>query len=100
MSLKFNLKELMKIRGITLSELSKETGLSINTLSLLSTGKTQGIQFDTLDKIMTVLNCSVGTLITEDNEKSKLLHQINKLEAEKEEIEEKLITLKQKLEEL
>ena len=47
--IKFNLKSYER-KKITLKELSNNTGLSINTLSLLSTGKSKGIQFDTLEK--------------------------------------------------
>ncbi|PTI58614.1 transcriptional regulator, partial [Staphylococcus warneri] len=48
----FNLKKVMKEKKMTLKELSLETSLSINTLSLLSTGKSKGIQFDTLEKLI------------------------------------------------
>ncbi len=61
--LRFNLKEIMKTKSITLKELSERTGLSINTLSLLSTGKSKGIQFDTLEKIISALNVPVEELV-------------------------------------
>lgn len=66
--IKFNLKKMMKEKKITLKELSSKTGLSINTLSLLSTGKSKGIQFETLEKIIRALDCKVKDLIILDDE--------------------------------
>lgn len=65
--IKFNLKKVMKEKKITLKELSANTGLSINTLSLLSTGKSKGIQFDTLEKLIQSLKCNVKDLIVLDD---------------------------------
>lgn len=65
--IKFNLKKVMKEKKVTLKELSRDTGLSINTLSLLSTGKSKGIQFDTLEKIVQILDCNVKDLILVDD---------------------------------
>lgn len=65
--IKFNLKKMMKEKKITLKELSSKTGLSINTLSLLSTGKSKGVQFDTLERIIDVLECKIEDLIILDD---------------------------------
>ena len=70
--IKFNLKKVMKEKKMTLKELSSDTGLSINTLSLLSTGKSKGIQFDTLEKLMQSLKCNVKDLIILDDGFRKL----------------------------
>lgn len=70
--IKFNLKKVMKEKNKTLKELADMTGLSINTLSLLSTGKSKGIQFDTLEKLLQSLNCNVSELIILDNGFRKL----------------------------
>lgn len=64
--IKFNLKKMMKQNKFTLKDLSRKTNLSINTLSLLSTGKSKGVQFDTLEKIINALNCEVSDLIIVD----------------------------------
>lgn len=64
--IKFDLKKMMKQNKLTLKELSKKTNLSVNTLSLLSTGKSKGVQFDTLEKIINALNCEVSDLIIVD----------------------------------
>lgn len=65
--IKFNLKKMMKEKKTTLKELSSKTGLSINTLSLLSTGKSKGVQFDTLERIIDVLECKIEDLIILDD---------------------------------
>lgn len=65
--IKFNLKKIMKDKKVTLKELSSKTGLSINTLSLLSTGKSKGIQFDTLERIVNILECKIEDLIILDD---------------------------------
>lgn len=65
--IKFNLKKVMKEKKMTLKELSSETSLSVNTLSLLSTGKSKGIQFDTLEKLIHALDCNVKDLIVVDD---------------------------------
>lgn len=67
----FNLDKVAKDRNMTMTELSEKTGISRTSLSQLSTGKTQGIQFKNLDKILTELNCSVKELITHIGEKPK-----------------------------
>lgn len=53
--IKFNLKELLHQNNMTMTELADRTGISRATLSTLSSGKTQGIQFSTLEKIATAL---------------------------------------------
>lgn len=60
--IKFRLKEIMENRGIKISELNEETGISRNSLSLLINGKSQGIQFDTLEKIANALKINVSEL--------------------------------------
>lgn len=53
--IKFNLKDLLNQNRMTMSELADRTGISRATLSTLASGKTQGIQFSTLEKIATAL---------------------------------------------
>ncbi|HHW9524380.1 TPA: helix-turn-helix domain-containing protein [Staphylococcus aureus] len=71
--IKFDLKKVMKEKNKTLKELSSNTGLSINTLSLLSTGKSKGIQFDTLEKLLKELRCNINDLIVLDSGFRKLI---------------------------
>lgn len=60
--IKFKLKEIMEIKGMKISELNEITGISRNSLSLLINGKSQGIQFDTLEKIANALKINVSEL--------------------------------------
>lgn len=65
--IKFNLKDKLKENEMTMTELHEITGISKNTLSLLSRGESQGIQFRTLDKICETLGCSPGELLQHTN---------------------------------
>lgn len=60
--IKFKLKEIMERRFLKISDLHKSTGISRNSLSLLINGKSQGIQFDTLEKITRALNIEIDEL--------------------------------------
>ncbi|MCD3218541.1 helix-turn-helix transcriptional regulator [Mammaliicoccus sciuri] len=60
--IKFKLKEIMEKRFLKISDLHKSTGISRNSLSLLINGKSQGIQFDTLEKITRALNIEIEEL--------------------------------------
>ena len=60
--IKFRLKEIMENRGIKISELNEKTGISRNSLSLLINGKSQGVQFETLEKITNALNIEIDDL--------------------------------------
>lgn len=84
----FRLNEILKEKRMTITELSKLTSLSINTLSLLSTGKSKGIQFNTLYKISETLEIPIGELFEKVNYeeihlKANKLDQIIKLLEEK-----------------
>ena len=69
----FNLKETMERRNISIKELSEGTGLSRNTISLITRNKTNGINFSTLDAIMEYLNCSIFDVIKVKHEKEQSL---------------------------
>src|SRR5699024_273377 len=61
--IKVRLKEILKKRQMTMTELHNKTGISKNALSLLANGKSNGIQFNTLEKIMTITDCSIDELL-------------------------------------
>jgi len=46
-----------------LKELSVATGISMNNLSILKTGKARAIRFSTLDAICRALRCQPGDII-------------------------------------
>lgn len=60
--IKFNLKNIMKQKNVNISQLNEKTGISRNSLSLLINGKSQGIQFETIDRITRALNIEVEEL--------------------------------------
>lgn len=57
------LKKILTEKGITMTEVSENTGISKNTLSLLGNGTTKGIQFETLDKLLEYLSIGIQDLI-------------------------------------
>lgn len=68
--IKIRLKEIIEKRNITLTEIHQATGISKNTLSLIANGTSKGIQFDTLDKLLSVLNVGVSELIEHQDDYS------------------------------
>lgn len=61
--IKFKLKEMMDKREMTIKEVHEVTGISRNTLSNMYNGKTNGIQFENLDKLLGALNCTTEDLL-------------------------------------
>jgi putative transcriptional regulator len=57
------LDELLEARGMTLTELSKQVGVSLVNLSVLKNDRAKAIRFSTLTAICDVLNCQVGDLL-------------------------------------
>lgn len=63
MPVQVNLDELLKARGMSLTELSETVGLTLANLSILKTGKAKAIRFSTLEALCRVLNCQPGDLL-------------------------------------
>lgn len=61
--IRIDLKGILKKKGMTMTQLHEKTGISQNALSLLANEKSGGIQFNTLDKILTALQVEIGELI-------------------------------------
>lgn len=57
------LDELLEARGMTLTELSKQVGVSLVNLSVLKNDRAKAIRFSTLTAICVVLDCQVGDLL-------------------------------------
>lgn len=57
------LDELLEARGMTLTELSQQVGVSIVNLSVLKNDRARAIRFSTLSAICNVLDCAVGDLL-------------------------------------
>lgn len=66
--IKVKLKQLLKKKGMSMTELHELTGISLNALSLMANGKSNGIQFNTLDKILDATNANIDELIEQTGE--------------------------------
>ena len=62
MLVRLRIKILCAQREISMRELSRQTGVTPKTLSLLASGRTQGIRYRTLTKIMKILDCTIEEL--------------------------------------
>ena len=71
--IKCHLSKILGAKRINMSELAKQTGLSRNTIFLLYHEKSERIDFATMNKLCTALNCQPGDLLeyTPDNEEQK-----------------------------
>lgn len=63
MNLGENLKREMKTKGITIKELSKMTGVSVGTISELTTGKDDNPKLKTVISISNTLNVPLNELL-------------------------------------
>lgn len=61
--IKVHLSRIMGEKRITVAELSRMTGLHRNGISKLYNEETDGVKFETLEKICDVLDCSVADLL-------------------------------------
>jgi len=57
-----NLDVMMARRKISLKELAERIGISNTNLSLLKTGKVQGVRYKTLEAICRELDCQPGDI--------------------------------------
>jgi len=57
------LKELLLKKDMTISELSRLTGMSRSTITLIRDNKTKNIDFDSIDKLCRILSCKPGDFI-------------------------------------
>ncbi len=63
MAIVTNLDVMMAMRKISLKELADRIGISNTNLSLLKTGKVQGVRYKTLDAICRELDCQPGDIL-------------------------------------
>lgn len=68
MPVRISLDELLKERGISLTELSEKVGLTLANLSILKTGKAKAIRFSTLEALCRVLDCQPGDILRYSDE--------------------------------
>ncbi len=58
-----HLDDLLRDRGMTLTELATEVDMTLANLSILKTGKARAIRFTTLTALCRVLDCQPGDLL-------------------------------------
>ena len=63
MTIIVNLDVMLAKRKMRLNELSEHTGLSIQNLSVLKTGKARAVRFTTLNLICEVLECQPSDIL-------------------------------------
>lgn len=63
MNIRVNLDIELAKKKMSLTELSKQIGISMTNLSLLKTGKVKAIRFSTLEAICRVLQCQPGDIL-------------------------------------
>jgi len=59
-----HLGDVLEARGVTLTELSARTGITMANLSILKTGKARAIRFTTLTAICDALGCAPADLFS------------------------------------
>jgi putative transcriptional regulator len=55
-------------RGMTLTELAEQVGITLVNLSVLKNGRAKAIRFSTLTGICRALNCQPGDILTVDKQ--------------------------------
>jgi len=61
--IKCNITEILKEKRLSITKVSKDTGLSRTTLTSLANNTSQGIQFDTLNTLLQYLNVSIENFL-------------------------------------
>ncbi|MET8699861.1 MULTISPECIES: helix-turn-helix transcriptional regulator [unclassified Kitasatospora] len=65
-AIRIHLDRLLAERGMTLTELSAQVGITVVNLSVLKNDRAKAIRFSTLSKLCAALDCQPGDLITHD----------------------------------
>ncbi|OKI99881.1 helix-turn-helix domain-containing protein [Kitasatospora sp. CB01950] len=65
-AIRIHLDRLLAERGMTLTELAAQVGITVVNLSVLKNGRAKAIRFSTLSKICDALQCQPGDLISHD----------------------------------
>lgn len=63
MAIRVRLRELLEKRGMAQTELQVRSGLGYSTINALYHGKTERVEFATLEALCQVLQCEVGKLL-------------------------------------
>ena len=68
MGIKVHLDRLLAERGVSLTDLSAQVGLTLANLSILKTGKARAIRFSTLEALCQALDCQPGDILSRDGD--------------------------------
>src|SRR5438876_9136347 len=63
MAIRVRLPDLLEKRGMAQTELQARSGLGYSTINALYHGKTERVEFATLDALCEVLDCGVGEIL-------------------------------------
>jgi putative transcriptional regulator len=63
-AIEVHLDKLLADRGMTLTQLSEQVGVTIVNLSILKNGRAKAIRFSTLTRLCEVLDCQPGDLLS------------------------------------
>lgn len=63
MAIRVRLRELLEQRDMRQTELQAATGLGYSSINALYHGKTERVEFATLDAICSALNCDIGDIL-------------------------------------
>ena len=63
MAIRVRLRELLQKRRMAQTELQARSGLGYSTINALYHGKTERVEFATLEALCDVLECSVGDIL-------------------------------------
>ena len=63
MAIKSRLAVILAEKEMKLTELEERTGISLNNLSILKTGKAKAVRFSTLNEVCRALNCQPGDIL-------------------------------------
>jgi len=66
MAIQVHLGDILKERGMTSKELCAKVGITEANLSILRSGKANGVRFHTINRICYYLNCDVGDILRFD----------------------------------
>jgi putative transcriptional regulator len=64
MPVRVHLDEVLARRGMTLTELGEQVGITLANLSILKTGKARAVRFSTLEALCQALDCQPGELLS------------------------------------
>ena len=63
MAIQVRLAQVLKERGMTSKELCAKVGITEANLSILRSGKANGVRFHTINRICYYLDCDVGDIL-------------------------------------